>query len=565
MINKSMNNLKPVTPTKQVETNTPTSNQNASTVASPSSNGGSNVGTPAATPSKNKKQEEKRLHKIEWTPSTDALLATWADEALCYKWLHETAYRKYHHINYAFSIPIIVLSTLTGTLNVGLTGYVPLEYQAWAQAGIGGISIFAAMLTTLQNFFRPSNLSESHHIASVGWAKIHRNISIELRIDPEFRKEPDSFYKTCRADYDRMMESQPVIPKDVIKKFKSKFEKIRDLHVPDVCDRLSPTTIFNRDLSSIPPSEQEQHYQTNALVSSAVQALHNSNTPYGLETILEEDHLEPTIEFKQTLLQQKEQQLKEKEDELNNVLQQARNGNKVQQVYTSEGVKYRVSTSHAEEPKPLASLFPVQPTRRPSHLQAEVAKDLLHLQNQHKVTDMIRRFTTVDKEGTTESNTKVESTKVAKVEETKQEQKTPETQEEKSFVLANIVHDDVDATSTTPKHVVIDINSSKNEGKNEDKNDGKNDGAVTEDSSLDDDEIDHIHFLPQSTHKKQDAKQEDTKEENQIKAKRLVPFGGGSLIGSVGILNRARTSPSSFAPLTPTSNESRSQMGSNEP
>ena len=43
-----------------------------------------------------------------------ALLSEWGEVSLCYSWLHNYSQRKYKRKCHHMSIPIIVLSTLTG-------------------------------------------------------------------------------------------------------------------------------------------------------------------------------------------------------------------------------------------------------------------------------------------------------------------------------------------------------------------------------------------------------------------------------------------------------------------
>jgi len=176
--------------------------------------------------------------KLEWTDTTENLLVSWADISTCYKWLHDQSFRMFQRANYAFSIPIIIMSTITGTLSVGMSSIVPEEWVHTAQIAVGGINIFTGIVSTLQNFFHYAQLSEAHFNAGVGWSKLHRNIAIELSVDRKYRKNADTFIRVCRADYDRLLEQSPTVPEKVIKKFKDVFKKNSDLIRPDICDHL---------------------------------------------------------------------------------------------------------------------------------------------------------------------------------------------------------------------------------------------------------------------------------------------------------------------------------------
>ena len=157
-----------------------------------------------------------------WTKEQEALMAEWSDKAGCYRWLHDRCEKKYSKLNMGITIPVIILSTLTGTANFALDGFIPADNQdmkKYAQAGIGAVSIFAGILTTLGNFLRYAQGSESHRVAGIAWGKFQRQIAVELAIHPNERLDSMDFLKIWRAELDRLIEQSPAIPDDVIKEF----------------------------------------------------------------------------------------------------------------------------------------------------------------------------------------------------------------------------------------------------------------------------------------------------------------------------------------------------------
>ena len=91
--------------------------------------------------------------KLKWNDQTEQILVQWADNSICLKWLHDRSFRKYRYLNYVYTLPVIILSTLTGTLNVGINAIIPKDYVNLAQILIGALHIIAGILTTLLNFF----------------------------------------------------------------------------------------------------------------------------------------------------------------------------------------------------------------------------------------------------------------------------------------------------------------------------------------------------------------------------------------------------------------------------
>ena len=197
---------------------------------------------------KDEKKERTKGHKEEniWTDECEELLAEWSEKASCYRWLHgrcEKSYRKWY---YCFSIPVIILSTLTGAANVGMDSFVPTESKSIASAIVGGVNIFAGIISTLQNFLKVAELMEGHRIAGVSWGKLQRNIAIELALDPSRRALQDDFLKLSRAEYDRLIEAGPLIDDGVITQFNNKFKNY-EVSKPSICNGLDKCTVYKLD------------------------------------------------------------------------------------------------------------------------------------------------------------------------------------------------------------------------------------------------------------------------------------------------------------------------------
>ena len=181
-----------------------------------------------------------------WSEECEELLAEWSEKASCYRWLHGRCEKKYKRKYYRFSIPVIILSTLTGAANVGMDSFVPPENKAVASAIVGGVNIFAGILSTLQNFLKVAELMEAHRSSGVAWSKLGRNIAIELALDHQKRAIQNDFLKISRAEYDRLIESSPMIDDDVIEQFRHKFKNYK-ISVPAICNGFDKCDIYRLD------------------------------------------------------------------------------------------------------------------------------------------------------------------------------------------------------------------------------------------------------------------------------------------------------------------------------
>jgi hypothetical protein len=182
-----------------------------------------------------------------WSKEQDQLMADWSDIAGCYRWMHDRAEKFYTFKNMCMTIPVIVLSTLTGTASVGITSIAggDEQTQKYMNFGIGGVSLIAAILTTLNNFLRYAQLSESNRVATVAWGKFQRLIAVELALNPIERMDSLDFLKVCRADLDRLIEQSPAIPDNIIAAFEKEFADNKRLRRPDICHGLDHTRVFD--------------------------------------------------------------------------------------------------------------------------------------------------------------------------------------------------------------------------------------------------------------------------------------------------------------------------------
>ena len=222
------------------------------------------------------KEAAKKKKQQVWTDEQETLLASWSEKASGYRWLHSRSEKKYRKCNYAFTIPVIILSTLTGTANFAMDSFVPEEHKQVAMACVGGVNIFAGILSTLQNFLRYAELMEGHRVAEVSWSKFSREISVELALEPDMRKPAFDFLTVSRAEYDRLIEQSPTIDDNIIAQYNYKFmrkkkkkkdgklnetqstssdgsprslldEEIEeDIHHPHVCNGIHKCSVYKR-------------------------------------------------------------------------------------------------------------------------------------------------------------------------------------------------------------------------------------------------------------------------------------------------------------------------------
>lgn len=154
-----------------------------------------------------------------WNDSEVELLKRWGEVSSSYRFLHDRAFRIFQLRNYCFTIPVIVLSTISGTASFSIASF-PVNLQTYVPMVIGGINIFVGIVQTIAQFLRISELAESHRVASTAYGKFSRNIATELSLPPNNRTYNGiDFVQMCRAEMDRLLEQSPIIPMNLLSDF----------------------------------------------------------------------------------------------------------------------------------------------------------------------------------------------------------------------------------------------------------------------------------------------------------------------------------------------------------
>ena len=179
--------------------------------------------------------------KVVWSPDNEKILIEWCDVAQCYKWLNFRSHTKLASQQAWFTIPAIILSTITGTASFAQETFPP-DIKQYAPAIIGSINILVGILTTIQQYLKVSEKNEAHRVSSIAWDKFARNVRIELAKKPLERDKAGHFIKACRMEFDRLMETSPSIENSTVKEFKHKFQNkpgFDKVKKPDICDTIT--------------------------------------------------------------------------------------------------------------------------------------------------------------------------------------------------------------------------------------------------------------------------------------------------------------------------------------
>jgi hypothetical protein len=191
---------------------------------------------------------------------------------------------------------------------------------------IGSINILIGILTTVQQYLKISELNESHRVSAISWDKFARNIRIELAKAPKERADAATFIKLSRQEFDRLMETSPAIPQNVIRQFDRTFSGKKNIVIEMCAYMLGCVGIEDKsaierkrqydalkkpDICDIIVTANDNRHKWYELVEKATSTEVAASGPNDLENIVIGDILE-----RETELRKKEQELHDLEIQL---------------------------------------------------------------------------------------------------------------------------------------------------------------------------------------------------------------------------------------------------------
>ena len=178
-----------------------------------------------------------------WNGQLEKVIADEAEKCLSFAWLHDRAQKFYEKLDIWINIPVIVLSTISGTAAIGSDTL--FAGSSEANIGIGLISIFVGILNTLGSYFAWGKRSEGHRISNIAFNKLHNFMRIELSLPRQERLAPEEFLKLIKEQLERLQEVSPPIPDKVIKEYKLLFGEQHDISKPTICNGIDPIKVFS--------------------------------------------------------------------------------------------------------------------------------------------------------------------------------------------------------------------------------------------------------------------------------------------------------------------------------
>ena len=97
----------------------------------------------------------RKPQKKVWHKQQEMILKRWSEIGSSYRFMHDRSYTKFEKQNLRFALPVIIISTVTGTANFA-QGSFPPEWNTYVPLFIGFLNLTAGLLTTVAQFLRVS-------------------------------------------------------------------------------------------------------------------------------------------------------------------------------------------------------------------------------------------------------------------------------------------------------------------------------------------------------------------------------------------------------------------------
>jgi hypothetical protein len=205
---------------------------------------------------------------IDWDESIENILSEIGDESQINAFMHKKAQVYYTRLNIKYQLPIIVLSALSGTGNFVSSNFP--EYTSTIILAIGGLSMFTSIISSVAQFLKVSQLSESHRMSYLSWEKFHSTIKFQINKKRANRDNIKDFLSVIVPEYQRLKEISAEIPKHIYESVKHNKKHLKKMQVPYMLDGFKPVVPYKE-------IEEDDDENDNEIINIDLSNLYNNN------------------------------------------------------------------------------------------------------------------------------------------------------------------------------------------------------------------------------------------------------------------------------------------------
>ena len=184
---------------------------------------------------------------ISWNSGLENLIAQEAERCSGLSWLHTECEIYFSYRTNIIALPVIILSTVNGFLSG--SSQMIFSNPTSSSIGIGAVSLFTGVLSTLGSYFAWAKRTEAHRISAIQYKKISRFLTIELSLPKSERIQARDILKLTREQIERLLEISPAVPHSIQDKYKNIFKDNKDVSHPEIIAGLHKVYINNTEVT----------------------------------------------------------------------------------------------------------------------------------------------------------------------------------------------------------------------------------------------------------------------------------------------------------------------------
>lgn len=167
--------------------------------------------------------------EISWNKDLENMIASEGEKCSGLAWLYTEAEQYYSKRNTQIAIPVIVLSTVTGF--VSGSSQIIFNNPSTASIGIGAVSLFTGILSTIGSYFAWAKKTEGCRISALQYRKLQKFITTEMTLPKIERIDAKDMLKMIRETVERLLETSPEVPKHIILLYNTLYKSPKSEHV----------------------------------------------------------------------------------------------------------------------------------------------------------------------------------------------------------------------------------------------------------------------------------------------------------------------------------------------
>jgi hypothetical protein len=158
---------------------------------------------------------------IVWSDPVEKLCLELTDEAQVRSRIHMKQHMYYRCRNQLFTLPVVILSVISGSGSFISEGYTDLT-KKYMIMGIGTLSIFISIVSAVSQFLKLAQNEEANRMAALAWGKFYSRIRFQLYLKRKDRDSCHDFLQSIFSEYDRLYEISPPLLSKFIKHVRKK-------------------------------------------------------------------------------------------------------------------------------------------------------------------------------------------------------------------------------------------------------------------------------------------------------------------------------------------------------